>query len=565
MATFIIILLVVSGGRLIQLQVFDAASLAASAHEQRLTVQPVPAQRGTIMDRNGTRMAYTVEANYIAVDPTVLTGEPADLAVTLAPLIGRSASEIEPLLATETDTEGKPVEFRFLQRGVDLSTGEQVKELGEPGLIVGHDEKRVVPWRDVAANILGFTGLDGNGLLGVEASYDDWLSGKDGEIAYERSVDGHRIPGAYYREDPTVPGKDLQLTIDSDLQYKTQRILQDTVSEAGAEFGSAVILDSATGEVLSLASTPTYDSARPGDLSDEQMRDYATGEVTDPGSVHKALIFGAGLNEGVIERDTVMAVPQTITKGDETYRDSYPHGGAELSVEGMLAQSSNTGTIMIADELGADTVYEYQQEFGLGTPTGLGMPGEASGMLLPPDQWSGTSYGSIPIGHEDTTTTIQMAAAYGAIANDGEYVQPSLISARLDDDGSAVDSEKPERRRVLSQEAAEDMQYLLQAPIEADTGTGHNAQLDGYRIAGKTGTGLYAEDGRYAEGNVANFVGFGPVDDPRYVVAVSVYVPSEVGGGSTTGDAFGKLNELALEYYGVAPSDVDKPEFHEWG
>ncbi|MFC4336321.1 peptidoglycan D,D-transpeptidase FtsI family protein [Salininema proteolyticum] len=560
MATFVILLLVVSGARLIQLQLFDAARYAEAAHAQRLTVEPVPAARGTVLDRNGNRLVYTVDANYIGVDPQMVEGDPGELAAQLAPLVGRPASELEPLIATDTSPDGKEVRFAYLQRGVDTAIGKKIEAMENPGLVVGHDARRVAHGRDLAANILGFTNIDGQGMAGMEASYDDWLAGKDGEISYERSADGKRIPGAFYREDPAEPGRDLDLTIDWDLQYQTQQILEDAMDDSSGKWGSAIVMDSATGEVLAMASSPTYDAADPGDLKDAQMRDYATGQVNDPGSIHKAITFAAALNEGVIGPDESWYVDQTINKGGTVYQDTYPHGGAELRVEGMLAQSSNVGTIEAADRLGAEALYEYQQEFGLGKPTGVGMPGEAPGMLLPPDEWSGTSYGSIPIGHENTASLIQMAAAYNVIANDGVYKQPNLVTGEAAGEKSGHDGD-----RVLKAETAEEMQHLLQAPIYADTGTGKNAALDGYAIAGKTGTGKLVQDGEYQPGSVASFAGFGPADgDARYVVAVSIYDPSNQGGGAVTGKAFGELNEMALQYYGVKPDPEASPEFREF-
>ncbi|WP_156925842.1 peptidoglycan D,D-transpeptidase FtsI family protein [Glycomyces arizonensis] len=564
----VLILLVVAGGRLVQLQVTDSAAYAAEAFNQRLFTEPLPASRGAILDRNGNALAYSVEANFIAVDPTRVTGDAAQLAARLAPLLGRPASELEPLIATDKTAEGDPIQFAYLQRGVDLAVGDQIAEMDDPGLIVGDDERRIVPGHDLAANIIGFTGVDtATGLSGLEASYDDWLSGTDGEVSYERGRAGQPIPGAFYREEPAVPGNDLQLTIDADLQYQVQKILEDTVEEHEGKFGSAMVMEVGTGEMLAMASTPTYDAANPFDVEDEEAyRDYGTQATVDPGSIHKAIIFAAALEEGCIEADGTMFVPQTINKGGTTYEDHYPHGDAMLSLAGIIAQSSNVGTIELADCLGAEKVYEYQQLFGLGEPTGVGVAGEAPGMLHAPEDWWGTSYGSVPIGHESTATIIQMAAAYGAIANDGEYVQPTLIDHKLDADGNAVeDSAEPETHRVMSQQNAEDLQYLLQAPIVDDTGTARGAALENYHLAGKTGTGGLAEDGGYAPGNVASMVGFAPAEDPQYVVAVSVYVPNGGGGGGTTGQAFKDINEFTLSYFGVPPSTGPAPEFDVWG
>lgn len=566
-AAFVMILLVASGARLIQLQITDSAAYAAEAMNQRLTTEPLPAERGSILDRNGNRLAYSIEANYIAVDPVMLKGEPAAVAAELAPLLGRPASELEPLIATEETPQGDAIRFTYLQRGVDLAIGDQIRDMENPGLIIGDDERRVVPGHDLAANVIGFTGGDhGEGLGGLEAAYDDWLSGTDGEVSYERSQTGQPIPGAFYREEAAVPGNDVQLTLDADLQFQVQKILEATVQDHDAAFGSAMVMEVGTGDMLAMASTPTYDAANPFAVDDEEAyRDYGTQATVDPGSIHKAIVFAAALQEGCIEPDGTMPVEQSIDKGGVDYTDTYPHGGAVLSLAGIIAQSSNVGTIKLADCIGKEKLYEYQLAFGLGEPTGVGVAGEASGILQPPDNWSGTSYGSVPIGHEGTATIIQMAAVYAAIANDGVYTQPSLVDHLVEADGDTKEEAEPETHRVISKETAEDLQYLLQAPIAAETGTGRNAALENYHLAGKTGTGGIVVDGEYAEGNVASFVGFAPAEDPQYVVAVSVYVPSGGGGGSTTGEAFKEINEFALGYFGVRPATEPAPEFDVWG
>jgi cell division protein FtsI (penicillin-binding protein 3) len=565
-AAFVMILLVVSGGRLIQLQVTDSAAYAAEALNQRLTTEPLPAERGAIMDRNGNRLAYSVEANYIAVDPGMVTGDAAQLAATLAPLLGLRASEIEPIIATKQTPQGDDIRFAYLQRGVDLAIGDQIREMANPGLIIGEDERRVVPGHDLAANVIGFTGEEGYGLTGLESAYEDWLSGEDGEVSYERSQSGQPIPGAFYREEEAVPGNDIQLTLDADLQFNVQSILEATVTEHDAAFGSAMVMEVGTGEMLAMASTPTYDAANPFDVDDEEAyRDYGTQATVDPGSIHKAIVFAAALEEGCIEPDGTMPVEQSINKGGEEYTDGYQHGDAVLSLAGIIAQSSNVGTIQLADCIGKEKLYEYQRAFGLGEPTGVGVAGEASGILQLPKDWSGTSEGSVPIGHEGTATIIQMAALYGAIANDGVYVQPTLVDHLVDADGETEEQDPPASHRVVSQQTAEDLQYLLQAPIAAETGTGRNAQLENYHLAGKTGTGGLVVDGEYAEGHVASFVGFAPAEDPQYVVAVSVYVPGGGGGGSTTGEAFKEINEFALGYFGVRPATGPAPVFDVWG
>ncbi|QSB03903.1 peptidoglycan D,D-transpeptidase FtsI family protein [Natronoglycomyces albus] len=561
-----LVLMLIIAGRLVHLQVTDAAAYAAAAHEQRVTTQPLPAARGAILDRDGNRLAYSIEANFIAADPTRLQGDPEELAAELGPLLGRPASELVPLLATDEFPDGTPKQFAYLQRGVDINIGKQIAQMDDQGLIIGADERRVVPGHDLAANVIGFTGGDeGEGLAGLEGGWNNWLSGTDGEVTYEQSHSGQPIPGAFYREDPAQPGQDLRLTLDWDLQFQVQKILDQTVEEHDAEWASAVVLEVASGEALAMASLPTFDAANPFGEDEELYRDHTTQATVDPGSVHKAIVIAAALEEGLIERDGSIVVPPTIVKGNTTYSDSYPQRGVPLTLAGIIAQSSNVGTIMLADMLGPEKLYEYQKAFGLGTSSGVGVAGEADGMLLHPDNWSGTSAGSIPIGHEITTTPIQMAAVYATIANDGVYTNPALVQSMIDRDGQVLEPERNEDRRVISVETAEAMQYLLQSTIYHETGTGTRADLNGYHLAGKTGTGGLVRDGEYASGHVASFVGFAPAEDPQFAVAVFAYVPGGGGGGEVTADAFRQINEYALGHYRVAPTDADRPEFNVWG
>ncbi|TWJ15433.1 peptidoglycan synthetase FtsI [Stackebrandtia albiflava] len=547
-----LLIFVVTGGRLIQLQVTDAAAYAADALDQRLVEEVIPGSRGAILDRDGRLLAFSAEARYVFADPTKVEKH-EETAELLTPLLGIPASELVDRMMPRTRSDGTDSEFEYLARGVDISVGDAIQELNLPGIHVAYDERREVPGHDLAANIIGFVGTDGEGLYGLEARCEGILKGVDGERRYEKSASGQRIPGGYYREEPAQPGDDLQLTIDSDLQYEVQRILADTVAAKDAEFGAAVVMDSATGEIVALASAPTYDAADPGDYEPEDRIDWATAAVVDPGSSHKALVVGAALEEGVIDADTQLTVAPYTHKGDVRFEDSHYHVERPMSIGGILAHSSNVGTIMLADELGAQTLYDYQLKFGLGSPTAIGMPAEAAGLVQPPENWSGSSYGSIPIGHGVAVTPLQMAAGYSAIANDGVYIQPTLIKGTVDAEGDLSPYQTPQTHRLFSTETAKDLQYLLQGPVAVPDGTGTAARLDDYLVAGKTGTGLLTKDNEYAPGEVANFVGFAPADEPRYTVAVFAYTPGG-GGGAVTGEAFGDIMKFTLEHFRVPPS-----------
>ena len=557
----IILVFFVVGARLVQLQVTDAAAYAADALGQRLQEEMIPGSRGAILDRNGEPLAFSAAARYVFADPTDIKDEDRqDVAQLLAPLLGIPASTLADRMANRTLEDGTQSTFEYLARGVDISVGDTIAELNIPGVYVAYDERREVPGHDLAANLIGFTGTDLEGLAGLEATCDKILQGVDGERLYEISASGQQIPGGFYREEPAQPGSDVQLTIDSDLQFQVQKILAETVDAKDGTHGAAVVMDSTTGEILAMASAPGYDAADPFDYDKERWTDWASSAVIDPGSSHKALVVGAAIEENIIDRDSVLTVAPTVTKGDVTFKDSHYHPESPMSIGGILAHSSNVGTIMLADELGPDKLYAYQQLFGFGQTAGIGVENEGAGLVQPPQNWSGSSYGSIPIGHGVSVTPLQMAAGYAAIANDGVYTQPTLIKSTVDPDGSSRPFSDPQTHRVFSADTAKDLQYLLQAPVTVPDGTGIDAALASYLVAGKTGTGLLVEDGKYTDGEVANFVGFAPADNPRYTVAVFAYTPGG-GGGTVTGEAFGDIMQFTLGHYRVPPSTQGPAQF----
>ncbi|MGH8881407.1 MAG: peptidoglycan D,D-transpeptidase FtsI family protein, partial [Stackebrandtia sp.] len=392
----ILLIFAIAGGRLVQLQVTDAAAYAADALGQRLQEEVIPGSRGAILDREGARLAFSGAARYVYADPE-LVEDPKKAAGKLTPLLGIPEAKLADKMKQEK-SDGPPSRFEYLARGVDVAVGDKIEKLEIPGVRVAYDERRQVPGQDLAANIIGFTGVDGDGLAGMEASYEDILAGHDGERKYEVSASGQQIPGGFHREQPAKPGSDLRLTIDSDLQYQVQRILSDTLSKKNAEFGAAVVMDADTGEVVSMASAPGYDAANPFEYDKDVRVDRASGSVVEPGSVHKAIVVGAALEEGIIDRDSEIMVAPSITKADNTYRDTHPHEKRPMTIGGILAHSSNVGTINLADELGAEKLYEYERKFGLGASTEAGIAGEAAGIVRDPSTWQGSDYGSIPIG-----------------------------------------------------------------------------------------------------------------------------------------------------------------------
>ncbi|HEY7271404.1 MAG TPA: penicillin-binding transpeptidase domain-containing protein, partial [Actinoplanes sp.] len=373
------------GIRLVVMQVVDSPDEAQRLLDQRqnrLTEVVLPAPRGSILDRSGAVLAHSVEARYIYVDPE-LVRDPAGAAQKLSPLLGVAPSRLVQLMARTKRPGGGWSRFQYLARGVDIGVADRIAAMNLPGIREDRDERRDVPGADLAANLIGFTGEDHTGLEGLEARYDDLLRGTDGEKVYETGNPnvGHgelakEIPGGYHRETPAQPGTSLTLTIDRDLQFEVQRYLSDDMRKVDATIGAAVVLDIHTGEVLAQASYPAYNAAKPFDAKPVDRDDVASSVVADPGSSHKPFVLGAALQEGIITPGSTVTVGPALMRGGYRFQDTHPQPkGTKLTIPGVLAYSSNVGTILIGDKLGAKRIYEYQQKFGLGQATGEGMPG----------------------------------------------------------------------------------------------------------------------------------------------------------------------------------------------
>ncbi|XVV14608.1 penicillin-binding transpeptidase domain-containing protein [Actinoplanes sp. CA-131856] len=558
-------LFVMIGVRLVILQVASSPSDAKrliALREDRLAEVRLPAPRGSIIDRDGTVLAHSVEARYIGADPE-LVENPEKTAATLSPLISVPVSKLVPLMKPHTRPGGGQSRFEYLAQGVDISIGDKIAALELPGIVVKEDERRDVPNADLAANLIGFTGADNSGLEGLEARYDSLLRGTDGERVFEigKGDLNKPIPSGYEKYTEPQPGTSLQLTIDDELQYEVQRILCEQATKSKAYMAGAVVMEVKTGEVLAQASCPTYNAAKPGDYSPTEREDVPSSIVADPGSVHKAFIFGAALQEGLITPDSVLAIGPGLERGGFPFNDTHrQEKGTKMTMAGLLAYSSNVGTILIADRLGKQRVYEYQQKFGLGKSTEEGMPGEAEGKLLTPDEWSGSASGSVPIGMSVDATLVQMAAGYNAIANDGTYIQPHLIKSMISGkDGKVTQGAKPQTHKVLDPEVASELRTMMEAVVDNDGATGKKAAVAGYRVSGKTGTGKRLIDGQYTSANYGSFIGMAPAEDPKFVIAVSADVPVGTG-GDVAAPAFSKMMSFALMHNKVPPSTEPAPK-----
>ncbi|WP_064741937.1 peptidoglycan D,D-transpeptidase FtsI family protein [Hamadaea tsunoensis] len=566
LATMLALLMFAAAGiRVVELQFEGAPAAAAAGLNERLQHQILYASRGSILDRNGAVMAHSIEARTVFADTTDVK-DPQAAAAELSPLLGVPVSTLLPLVSPHNQPNStNPQRYEVLARSVPIETGEAVQRLGLNGIGVDRTEKRDALSQDVGANLIGFTAADDeSGLVGLEARFDTLLAGKNGERVYEvgRGEEYDKeIPGGYHKVTPARDGSSLELTIDRDLQYEVQRILKEKMLQVHATFGSATVLDAHSGELLAQASWPTYDARNPLDSKPADRGDVASNELVDPGSVHKAIVLAGALQEGVITPSTTVPVAPTIKVADKTYKDTHPFDpGTKLTLPAIMAFSSNVGVIKISQQLGADNLYKYQKLFGLGQPTGISIPGEASGDVRPASEWQGSDFGSIPIGNGVSVTPLQMTAAYAAIANNGVWVQPHLVRDIIGPDGKVQPAESPQSHQVISAQHAQELRTIMEAVTTVPHATGLSAAIPGYRVSGKTGTGAYFKNGGYQPGEVASFIGMAPADNPKYVIGVFAYTPGG-NGGVVCGPAFQEMMSFTLKHFRVPPTGVKAPTF----
>jgi cell division protein FtsI/penicillin-binding protein 2 len=544
------------GVRLYQVQVVQAKDLAEEGTEQRQTERQLVPQRGNIFDRNGDPLAMTVEAVSIYAHPQELE-EPVFVAQQVGGLLGRDPNE---LLAELQSGSG----FVYLKRQVELDLAEQVMSLGIPG-IYSHDEaKRVYPTGTIASHVVGFVNVDGVGLEGIEYEFEDQLRGVPGVVTFEQAPSGVPIPWAPSQSTPAIPGDDLITTIDLPIQYTAEQACQETLVTTGASSCWIVAMEVETGAVLAIAGAPHFDPLMRQSSDGSPFANFAVRGMYEPGSTQKLITVAAAIEDGVVGPDTVIgAVTDQIelrpgackSTTDEVfgcYSDFVEHETEDMAVIDVFRESSNVGTIRIAQMMTRDQIAGYLDLFGLGGPTGLDYPGEASG-LINLDPSCQTCPLSAAIGYGVAVTPLQMAAAYGAIGNDGVWIQPHILDFSHGLNGRNEEFATA-NHRVVSERTAYLMRQLLSQVVEA--GTGISAQIPGYEVGGKTGTAdKLGEDGRYTDITMASFVGLAPIDDPKIVVAVVVDGPAfefRTGGLAAT-PAFAQVMEQALHRLGVTP------------
>ncbi|WP_285513125.1 penicillin-binding protein 2 [Streptomyces sp. NBRC 14336] len=564
--------------RLLQVQAVDASTYAAKAEKNRYVGYTLAAERGGITDRNGVALAASVDAYDITADPTMFTRKalktgdgPEQAAALLAPILGQEQEELTRKLRAKG-------QYVLLSRRQTPQVWKQIKDLksalatkaetdpGTVNVLAGifsvASSKRVYPNGDLAAGILGWVNYEGKGGGGIEAQLNEELSGKDGKIRYAQSG-GRQVPTAGSTETPAVPGSDVELTIDRDIQWAAQNAISEQVKESKADRGYVIVQDTRTGEILAMANSPGFD---PNDLSKADgasLHNWSLEDAYEPGSTAKVMSMAAVLEEGAATPETHVVVPNRLHRGDRLFRDDIDHETWYLTLNGVLAKSSNIGTILATGQLGKTqqeankVLYSYLRKFGLGSHTGLGFPGETKGILAPPEEWSTSQQYTIPFGQGVSVNAMQAASVYSTIANGGVRVEPTLVRGTKGPDGRFTPAPKPERTRVVSAKTAKTLARMLESVVDDREGTGTKARIPGYRVAGKTGTANRVDPatGKY-HGYTSSFAGFAPADQPRITVycAIQNATKGSYFGGQICGPVYKQVMEFALKTLQVPPT-----------
>lgn len=534
--------------RLVFLQIFHAHAYARLAVQQREREITFPARRGAIFDRNGQPLALSVDLHTVYTDPQFVENPPLT-AARLAPVLGREPEDIAVKLAGTWPGD----QFEYLARQVEPDIARRVKDLGLPGIYLRREPRRYYPGGELASHLLGFADIDGRGIAGIEMEYESLLRGEPGRMVLEQDPSGRPLPQADFEQVRPQPGRSLFLTIDKELQYFTELTLANAARTYSANAGSAIVMRPRTGEILALANVPGFDPNEPGEVDPAALRNRALTDMYEPGSAFKIVTASAALDRRAVTPRTAFDVPDAIGIADRVIHDSHPHAPERMTVREIIVQSSNVGTIKIGLELGGRWLDRYVRKFGFGSKTGLDFPGESPGIVIPRDEWSGSTIGNIPIGQSVAVTPLQMAAAYSTIANGGVWVEPKLLHSTMSATGRVESSTAAATRRVIRRKTARQMVEIFKGVVRE--GTGLEAQIPGYEVAGKTGTAQKPlPGGGYGSSYVGSFAGFAPASDPEIMVLVVFDEPSPIWGGLSAAPTFRTIAEFALRHFGVPPT-----------
>jgi cell division protein FtsI (penicillin-binding protein 3) len=531
--------------RLAVLQVRESGAYAEMGSTQRAHSESLPAVRGEILDRDGVPMALTLEASDVYVNPSLVT-DPNGEAARIAPILGESQHAVRAALLSSGT-------FAYVDRQVDADVATQLADLHLPGIGFLPVAKRYYPAGPVASQVLGFVNVDGVGTTGLERQYDSQLAGVAGERTIELSAQGQEIAGGKQVVRAPQPGSDVVLTIDRDLEFQAQQYLRAAVAANRAKGGTIIVMDPHTGSIYAMATYPWFDPNSFASFDPNRFANRAVTDTWEPGSVNKTITAAAALETGAVSPTQTFQVAGTRQVEGYTIHDAEPHGVETMTLGDIIAHSSNVGASLVADRIGNEGMQQMFARFGFGSPTGVGFPGEAAGLMPPPDQWTAITRATVSFGAGVAVTPLQMASVYATIANGGTWVQPRLVDATIDPNGVRHDVPPGATHRVVRRSTARMVTRMLTYVVQ--DGTGNAAQIAGYQVAGKTGTAKKINaNGRYVDRYVASFIGFLPAARPRVVVAVIIDEPKTVFGGVAAAPVFQEVARYAIQRLGIPPA-----------
>ncbi len=548
------------GLRLVQVQALQANDYRSRAVNEMEKVKTLQAPRGDITDINGVPFARSVAATSIVVDQTQILN-PAKVAAFVAPILDMSVSDVQTALTGKRKwnmvaENAKPATWLKLASAID-QYNRQFPGISPERIIGFFPERsyiREYPSGSLIASLIGFVNHDGIGATGLESSMNSTISGKQGKYSYANGYKAE-IPGSQSEIIPAQAGTSIRLTVDRDIQWVAAKAIADVVKSSRALSGTVIVMDPKTGQILAHATAPTFDPNNTSKVSLVAMRNPSVQDVYEPGSTGKVMTLAAALEEKKVTPETVLTIPYALKRSTKVFHDHEPHPDQRLTTAGVLAVSSNTGSIKIGEMLSNDKLYDYLTKFGIGTKTGSGLPGESRGILRPVSDWSGTTAPTVAFGQGYSLTAMQATSVFATIANDGVRVSPTVIAGKSDASGNYTPSETRESVRVIGSDTAAKMRLMMESVVSSN-GTAPSAAIPGYRVAGKTGTAQRIDDtcGCY-RGYTASFIGFAPADNPAYVISVTIQDPKGLHwGGYLGGPVFKKVMSFVLQSKGIAPT-----------
>jgi cell division protein FtsI (penicillin-binding protein 3) len=547
--------------RLIQIQGIQASEYRNKAANEMESTRAIPAARGEITDINGVDFARSVSAINIVVDQTQIT-DAAATANFAAPYLGMTVAQVQSAISgtrryAMVAKSAKPAVWRNLSDAVGSYNAALSKENFDKRIVGFFAERNYIreyPSGSLVSSLVGFVRQDGIGATGIESSLNSTISGTDGRYSFARGL-GAEIPGSQNEIIAAKKGTSIRLTIDRDVQWVAAKAIQEAVAKAGATSGTVIVMDPKTGQILAHATAPTFDPNNTKTVSQAAMRNPSVQDVYEPGSTGKIMTLAAALEERKVTPETLFTVPDSIKRGGKTFHDHDRHSVKYLTTSGILAISSNTGTIQVGEKLSNKTLHDYLVKFGIGESTGSGLPGESAGLFRPVSDWSGTTAPTVAFGQGYSVTAMQATSIYATIANNGVRVSPTVIAGTTDASGKFTASAARKSERVVSADTAQQIRIMLESVVSAQ-GTAPNAAIPGYRVAGKTGTAnRYNNACSCYSGYTASFIGFAPADAPRYVISVTIQDPKGIHyGGLLGGPVFKKVMTFVLQTEHVAPT-----------